>query len=422
MKINKRALLGIYLCALLALLVPGSSSAAEEAKASLKGWIGIWIPDDESFSSKAIVEIRPTADGQGIEISRKAPQQPDVKEVLILDGTKQPLIEKNCSGWRISKLNPHIGAIISASEVNCSDSESFRTSSVKIILSANQLIDILGITSGDQTQVAIRRLTFNRELPSATGSLPRGVGGSAERTEVSATWTLDDILQLAGTVDDQVFQAALMEKFVRLNLDAKSLRQMKAAKLSNESIDLLVALAYPDRFIIETNGKVSLEPVSASSAMSLVGSSSSPSPGYYPNSYGYLANQWLYYGSPFWVDRYLISNYRSSRRVSPARAPAHGTEAASRSHGYATHQGYAQITPVANPSRRAMPRGVSSRTHQGGSKSSSRAPASGASSSAPSSGSNSSGGSSSGSSGSSSGASSSGYSSGSGGGRIAVPR
>ena len=432
MKTTKQLLLGLLLLALPALLFAGSPEAAGAAApgdSSLAPWIGVWTPladrpdnPASDANSQAIVEIRPTADGKGLAISRKTPQQPEVKETLILDGSKQPVDAKDCSGWQSSKWVPEIAAIIGSSEVTCKDSGSFSTTSLKMMLAADQMVDIFGIKTGDQTRLATRRLRFSSDLPSA-GSSRSGPAGIAARMAASAPWKLEGILNLSGTVGVPILQAALVEKNVQLNMNAKSLKKMQAAGLPKEIVDLLVALAYPREFYVQTDGRVKLQSVSDSTA-GLSGSSYFPSSYYYSSPYSYYYyDNWFYYRSPFWSDYYFV--FVPSYGYIPG-----GGSNSPYSGGYASSsKGYVQIAPV-DTGRHAVPRGsyVPQGNSSSGTYSSPPAIVSGGSSgssSTPSSdggGSSSGGGGASSSSGGGASASPSGYSSGSSGGGSAVPR
>jgi hypothetical protein len=360
MKTSMRFTLGFFLFVFPMLIFSGSGYA----DSSLAPWVGVWTlaaektPDIAKMpSSQSTVEILPTSDGKGIQISRKTSNQSTVKEVLILDGSKQPLDANNCSGWQISKWIPEPEVIIGSSEISCKDSGSFRTSNMKLMLSADQMVDILGVKVGNQTRVATRRLHFDLDLQSAKESRPE-ISGIAARTAASAPWNLPDILQLSKSIDDQVLQAALVEKKARLTIDANSLKQMRSAKLSKETIDLLIALAFPNEFMVQTNGEVKLQPISRS-ASSSSGVSYLPVSSYYPSSYAYLSNLWFYYGSPFWWDDYFLFYPRrySGVVITGGGAPSGGSPSggsSTSSHGQMTNQGYVQITPI-DSGRHAVP-------------------------------------------------------------------
>ena len=315
--------------AILIFLFPGcaeSQTAGAESEFVSAPWVGIWtIADDQQGnratnpSQKGTVEIRPTTDGKGLEISRKASNQPDVQEVLVPDGTRRPVNAQNCSGWQSARLVPEAGLIIGSSEMSCKDTGSFATSSLKMITATDTMVDILALKTAGQTRLAVRHLMYERDLTS-TGDSQTGWAAVAARTALSAPWNLSTIIHLSRTIDTQLVQATLVEKKARLTLTPSSLKEMKTAKLPKEIIDLLVALAFPDEFHIQKNGNVELRPWLVSSS----GSSSSPSyaPGsriYYPGAfyncyspYGYYSafpftgllstGACLSYYSPFWWD------------------------------------------------------------------------------------------------------------------------
>jgi len=385
---------------------------------------------EKERSEKVTIEIRATPDGKSLEISRKSAQQPDITEVLTLDGSKKQVDSKNCSGWQSARLIQEAGAIATSSEIACKESGSFATSDLKMILAADQMVDILAIKAGEQTRLAVRRMVFERDLVSQE-SRP-SLATTAARTALSAPWNLETIIKLSGTVDSSVLEAALIEKHTYLKLTSKSLKQMKEASVPKSIIDLLVALSLPDKFQIRKNGQVELKPLALVSSGQM--STSYPFDyGFWPGSffncyspygyYGFGYYDWLLpgacysYYSPLWWDYpiYFPGN--------PA-PPGGGTGSVSR---VSANRGYVQIDPI-DSGRHAVPRhGYAPQFGHPGSSSQGSSVTSGGGSAVSSAGS--SGGYSSGSSGGYSGggggggasASPGGYSSGSGGGQ-AVPR
>ena len=232
---------------------------------SLSPWFGVWSITDEGSSTgtasnlKNTVEIRPTSDRKGLQITRKSPNQPEVSEVLIPDGTRTPLNSQNCTGWQTFKWVPGAGSILGSSEVTCKGSGTLATSTLKTFVAPDQMIEVLSVEAVGRTGVAVRHLQYERDLAPAPDS--QAPWSAVEgRIALSAPWTVDAIIQLSKSADTPALQAALMEKKVRLNLTSGSLKQMQAAKLPKEIIDLTVALSFPDQFHIEKNGQVALRP------------------------------------------------------------------------------------------------------------------------------------------------------------------
>jgi uncharacterized membrane protein YgcG len=394
---------------------------------------------DKDRGEKVTIEIRATPDGKGIEITRKSAKQPDVTEVLTLDGSKKQVNAENCSGWQSARLIREAGVIATSSEITCKGTGSFATSDLKMFLAADQMVDILAIKAGEQTRLAVRRMEFERDLASQESrqSLP----ATAARTALSAPWNLETVIELSASIDSSVLEAALIEKHTYLKLTSKSLKQLKQANVPESIIDLLVAISLPDKFQIRKNGQVELRPLT-------VVSSSDNLRMYYPFDYGYWPGSFFncfslygYYGigsyggmlpgacysyySPLWWD-YPI--YFPGNPIPPDGSGGGG--AAGASARVTANRGYVQIDPIGS-GRHAVPRhGYSPQFGHPESSSSQGSSASSGGGSAVSSG-GSSGGYSSGSSGGYSGgggggggssASPGGYSSGGGGGGQATPR
>lgn len=396
-------------------------------------WIGVWtITNSQSKTGPPVqngtVEIRPTADRKGLEITRKNPSQPDISETLIPDGTRQPISPQNCKGWRSARWIPEAGMILETSDVTCKDTGALTTSTLKLIVATDQMAEILSIkVAGQQPRVAVRRLTFDHDLPSAPDLPPAWVGTSA-RTALSANWNLDKIIRLSKEMDTQILEAAMIEKKVKPALDSKSLKQMQNAQIPKELIDLTVALAYPTQFHIEKNGQVELRPWLASSSSTPSASTAyAPMGTYYPGSFyncyspmglfGYSGfvtlapvSCWSYY-SPLWWDYPIYW----APRPNPNPPVNTGTPVANPG-------GYAFVQPI---ERHARPRDYSvptpGRTSGGGSGSWNQG-SYGASSAGSSAGSSSGGASGGGGGYSAPSASPGGYSSGGEGGGRAVPR
>jgi len=359
-------LVGTFLATVSLVLVFTAPTLAQtnSSDSPLLPWTGVWaLTDSGSATSdpaqRSTVEIGPTSDSKGLEITRHSPNQPDVSEVLIPDGARRSISTQNCTGWQSATWIAEAGLILQSSEVSCKDTGSFATSSVKMMVDPDQMAEILSVKAVGQHRVAVRRLTFEHNLASAADLPPAWIGTSA-RTALSAPWSLGTIIQLSKSIDTQLLEAAMIEKKLRPSLNSQSLRLLKAANTPKEIIDLTVALAYPDQFHIEKNGQVVLRPWLDSSTSGAAASSYAPGfLTYYPGAFyscyshsGYLGYSgfaylapgscWSYY-SPFWWDYPIYLPTITA-----------GGNGSSSSFPVATPNGYAQIEPM--NARHARPR------------------------------------------------------------------
>jgi hypothetical protein len=445
---------------ILMILISGLSIAQTKAPAdpdlTITPWLGQWKAVDDPVKpgakeppGKAVLEIRPSASGKGLEIIRKDTDKP-VSEFIFPDGVQRAIDSKNCSGTQTYNWEQQTGLLLGSSEMKCKDSTSYGISNLKMMVSSNEMVDILAIKASDQTRIAVRHFVFEKELSSMEETLP-SQGALAQRIALSAPWDLNRVISLSKTIEPPILEAALLEKNINIKLDSKALKQMNAAKLPKSLIDLMVALAAPEKFMIQKNGKVAVNSsYSKNASTTYLSVYQDPYWGYYDpyDRYRYGWNGYWNYYSPFWMD-YPFPIYTNIPVIGGGGSGGSGGGGGGGSNPGSPNpysegrlspgNGYIQITPR-DTGHKAMPRGgygVPSGSYGGytqgavptGGSSPAYVPSSGggAVSATPSSGggaSYSSGGSSSAGSGGSSApsASPSGYSSGSGSSGQAVPR
>jgi hypothetical protein len=64
-------------------------------------------------------------------------------------------------------------------------------------------------------------------------------------------WSVEDVIEASGKAAAEVVQAAIAEAKGRFTLNKKSLLALADAGVSETVIDLMIGLAYPDRFVVE---------------------------------------------------------------------------------------------------------------------------------------------------------------------------
>ena len=354
---------GLFALLLLLLLVPGTSVAQTDAKtadAAILPWLGTWTAMDETpVPVTTVLEIRPGADGKGFDITTINADQP-VSENIIPDGISRPVESDACTGTRTYQWEKQAGILLGTSEVSCRG-ETYNIVTLKMMSAAERMADILLIKTPDQNRLAVRRFAFEKGLPSATDFFS-GQESLLLRTALAAPWDLDKIINLSKTVDTAVLEAALLEKNLQVNLDAKSLRKMKSAGTPDSIIDLLVALSAPDKFRIEKNDLIAVEAASPrrqySEGYSYPYMMGPPYYyGYYPWSY-----YWGYY-SPFWwgYPIYMYPNYIVGGGGSGGSGEGGGGGTGGRPSDYSegrlsSGSGYVQVTPR-DTGHQAVPRG-----------------------------------------------------------------
>jgi hypothetical protein len=328
-----------------------------------------------------------------------------IDQTIVADGAPHPVSDTECTGTQTSEWSKNGLRLFSSAEVRCQgDPAPRRVSGLSLIAPNGNWIDIQTVVAGDRETIRVKR--YEREAASP--------GFGFVRPSVAASrLTLDEVAEASGKVSPGALEAALVEMNAGFNLTAKGLLQLDSAGVPTRIIDLLVALSYPEKFVVQKS-----TPDGASFP-------------YYRDpfalgwgyGYGYPYYASDFYGSPYFYEPFGWRGYSalgSGIILVPVEPGGGGSDGPARSGSgrVVNGQGYTRVIPRESPTGSAFPTASTAGTT-----------ASGSSSPPPASGSTASSGSSSGSSGSSSGGGSAsptgGYSSGSGSsdsGRTAVPR
>ena len=381
-------------------------------------WMGCWQLWEEQveraagrgaeFPDRTFVCMTPTDDGAGALLSASASGRILVERVLVADGTRREVADGECQGWEERVWSSDGRRLFTRAELQCGTASPRRMSGISLFSTRSTWVDMQLVEVGDRQHLEIRRYnpvteTERRELIGNAATLPASPREIREaRTASAESLGLPNVREAAQQADARVVEAMLAETEPRLALDSDTLIELDDAGIDGGVIDLLVALAYPEQFVVErrTGGGGGSW---ASGSFGGLGSPSYYDPVWYNDLFPYYITP-LGYGG--WGSRY--SPYFYGGAASPFIA-LQGADAVPSGRAI-DRLGYTRVVPrtvdLSGGGRTAKPRGSSGGTNA----------------SAPSSGGSSRGGSSAGGSRVTSGGYSRGGGGGNSGGRTAAPR
>jgi hypothetical protein len=295
----------IFVCLLVvgAILLTALHASAQDNRWT--GWVGCWervaehVRDSDGAESPAGLpsaeapRVCVTPSGpDAVRLTTTVPDQDPIEQVLTADGAPHPIEEGTCRGTETLTWSRNGQRIFARADVTCGVSEHRQVSGLGFITPNGTWLDIRSVTIGDLSTTRVSR--YQRVAPeAATSRLTLGGG---------APLTFADLEEIHRNTSDEVLEAAIAETNPRLPVSAATLTRLADAGVAPRVIDVIVALAYPDRFIVERTGRIS----------TITASSASPGPfgidDYYLSGFYYPA----YYYSPFgysyigWYDPYLL--------------------------------------------------------------------------------------------------------------------
>lgn len=403
------------------LLVAGSftpSAAQPPAQtttdARWASWLGCWQLNDESLddgsaamarllgmpaprtrdNAGAVVCVTPAADG-GATMTTYVNDRAVLRETIVPDGTSRAIVEAECRGQQRAEWSALGARVYASAELTCQSQPARKVSGLAMMLAGPVWLDIQAIESNGGKTLRVRRYQRAADQTRAGDTSAR----TAPTMPLGLSLSISDVKEASNKVIPEVLQAALVELKSGFNLNGKRLLELEDASVPRGVIDLMVALSFPKRFVVE-------RPVARSSG----GGGSWWTPMGYDDLWPYFATPYAY--SPFYSSYYAPFGYRYWGYFDPfyysapgyvVIDPGNGGSGGPRASGdgrVVDGRGYTRI-------RRSDPEPVMPRAGSNGDGSSTTA--SGQSTNG-------------GSNGGSSGVSSSGYSGGGGGERTAQPR
>ncbi len=248
-----------------------ADDAAGPLDARWRPWLGCWqlweeqldpsaadeVSESAALLDRTVICVRPAAGGRGVNLTALAGDEVLVDRTLVADGIERDVREPDCSGRERNTWSADGRRLFTRAEIQCGDQPVRRAAGVSLLSTPATWVDIQVVEVGGRQLVEVRRyapvsdaehaarLGPPDELGAAPAAIQRARRASAARPDLSA------VLDASGKTSPRVVEALLAETEPRLPLERDAVVALDDAGISGGVIDLLVALAYPDRFVVE---------------------------------------------------------------------------------------------------------------------------------------------------------------------------
>ena len=229
-------------------------------------WLGCWQLWEEQFEQAEQLEdasgiigrtsVCVTPAEAGISLKATAGNRRLIERQLVADGTRRDVNDDGCLGWERSDWSEDGHRLFTFGELTCGDSPTRKVTGVSVMASTSSWVDIQFVQFGEREQLEVRRYTPMPVLE-AEDLLEPGVllREPAEirraRRESTEALVLADVMEANAKTTPRVVEALLVETEPDLDVDAASLIALDDAGIDHDVIDLVVALSYPEHFVVE---------------------------------------------------------------------------------------------------------------------------------------------------------------------------
>ncbi|MEP6783892.1 MAG: hypothetical protein ABI983_09495 [Acidobacteriota bacterium] len=246
---------------LLALTLTASSAFAQQAPphfttaqvdARFGAWVGCWRLEDDLAGTGARMCITP--DKNGVRLQTIVGTNRGIDELVIPDGVAHPINDQECQGTEQADWSKDGTRVFRSTNVTCGKETPRIIKSVAFLAPGPSWVSVQEISGASATtNVRVQRYRRSSNQQLADGSMaPQPPFGLADRATVESTaWDVDDVIEASGKIPTEALQAALSEIHHGFALNKKALLALDDAGVRDQVIDLMVALTYPKRFVVE---------------------------------------------------------------------------------------------------------------------------------------------------------------------------
>ena len=232
-----------------------TAAVSPQMDARFNGWLGCWRLEDDLAGTGARLCITP--DQSGVRLQTVIGTQRGLDEFVIADGVARPIVDSECKGTERAEWSQDGLRVFRQTDVMCNNETPRAIKGVAFLAPGPSWINVQHI-SGTSATTSVRvqryRRAANQNLADGSKAPQPGVTASAIPSGREATWSIEDVVEASGKLPAEALQAALADVRHGFNLNKNTLRTLDDAGVPDGVIDLMVALTFPKRFIVERAG------------------------------------------------------------------------------------------------------------------------------------------------------------------------
>lgn len=238
------------------------AAATAQTDARFAHWLGCWRLEDDLGGTGARVCITP--DGQnGVKLQTVVGTQRGLDEVIVPDGVARPIADAECKGTERAEWSSDGLRVFRFTDVTCGKDPARKVSSISFLTKGPAWVNVQLVEGGPSTNVRVQR--YRRAIDQTLADKSKAPLPSARMLAAAppaggTDWNVDDVIEASAKLPAEAVQAAITEDRGPYDLNKKNLVAMDDANVPETVIDLMIALTYPQRFVVQRAGGSSYAP------------------------------------------------------------------------------------------------------------------------------------------------------------------
>jgi hypothetical protein len=298
---------------------PQPAKPAMQVDARFAAWLGCWRLDDDLAGTGARMCITP--EKGGVRLQTLVGTQRGIDEVVIPDAAPHAISDAECKGTERAEWSSDGARMFRTTDVTCGK-EAPRTVKTLAFMAAGpswiSVQHVSGAAANTSVRVQRYRRAANQQLADGSKAPQPEASLTIRTTPETTRWSIEDVIEASSKVPAEAVQAALSEVGHGFDVNKRTLVALADGGVKPEVIDLMVALTYPRRFVVERRGGSAptgiltgngwFDPMMSPMLMGGMADCFSPI-GYGYRSYYSMCGNMGYGYSPFGYDYYGYNRY-----------------------------------------------------------------------------------------------------------------
>jgi hypothetical protein len=201
-------------------------------------WIGCWGPAQGAQAVEGARVCVERAGPNAVTLRTTIQGQPALEQTIVADGAEHPVSDAECRGTQRAEWSADGQRLYARAELMCGGDNPRTVSGLALIAIDGTWLDIQSVRVDGRESTRVRRYR-------------RVVEGPASIAYFGRPFTLDAIKDANRKVSPAVLEAALVETHTTFSLSSRDVIDLDDAGVSDRLIDVLVALSYPKKFVVE---------------------------------------------------------------------------------------------------------------------------------------------------------------------------
>lgn len=297
---------GLALAASVAFLGIVSPAQAQVDDGRWLAFIGCWQPTEGSEEA-GLVCFRPAAGG--VEMTSVVDGEVRATEQLAADGQPRPVAAEGCEGTEALSFSEDGRRVFTTSSFTCGGEERAGTG-VMAVVAPNRWVDVRALEIRGETVAWVQSyqlVGIDRLAEEGIDDPREGMETTVRAARMAAATSIDvdDVTEATGRIDQEAVVAWVAAQGDELDLDGEELLRLADAGVPEEVIDVMVAVSYPDRFVVEPEQDIAMADAPAGRRIPVgVGYRGYMAwdpfyHGYYPFGFGFRHSPYAFGYSPF---------------------------------------------------------------------------------------------------------------------------